>query len=191
MNEVVGVLKNTGLFTIVGGPIFLYYCLAKLRGKISLNWYYFVPFAQAYILTGTYFALFGPQVSTTPRQTILYLVLGSHILTTALCIIIYYKAGYERPRRMFPFDLKRGTLAILGVYPFWMLFGLILFLVANMQDRCDGARCDGVLLLNGNYGFTGTLLFSAFCMGIAVIWLNFLCYIYLPYISPQKEAGNE
>lgn len=194
LNEVVSVLINTGLLTTVGAPVFLYYCFARLTGKISLNWYVFVPFAQAYMLTGFYFSVFGPRIVTTHLQTFLYLALGSHVLTTVLCLVVFFTAKPERPRRMFPMDLKLGALAIFGVHPFWMALGALPVLMSaiTLKDDCDGARrCEAALLIAGHYGFTGTLFVSALPMGIAVIWLNFLCYIYLPYVPPEKNEKNE
>ena len=37
LNEVLTVLKDTGLLTTVGGSILTYYCIANLRGKIKLS----------------------------------------------------------------------------------------------------------------------------------------------------------
>jgi hypothetical protein len=189
--EVMSVLKNTGLWTTVGGPVFIYYCIAKLRGKIKLSWYAFVPLMQAYMLTGFYFAVFGPQIVTTHLQTFLYLFLGSNVLTTVLCIIIFFTTTDERPSRVFPMDLKHTALAVFGVYPFFMAFAGLLFAASNFNDHCEGTRCEGALLLVGNFGFTGTLFGSALLMGIGVIWANFLCYIFRPYVSPQKGEKNE
>ncbi|MBE0553784.1 MAG: hypothetical protein IH625_08840 [Rhodobacteraceae bacterium] len=192
LNELVSVIKNTGLLTTVGFPVFIYYCIARLRGKISLNWYAFVLPAQAYILTGLYFSIFGPQIVTTRPQTYLYLILGSHVLTTVLCLTLFFTVKPERPRRPLPMNLKYIAVAFFAFYPIWIALGTLHFMAASSNGDCAGQpRCGAALLISGNYGSAGNLFLSAIGIGIAAIWLNFVCYIYLPYIPPEKSEKKD
>lgn len=192
LNELVSVIKNTGLLTTVGFPVFIYYCIARLRGKISLNWYAFVLPAQAYILTGLYFSVFGPQIVTSRLQTYLYLILGSHVLTTALCTALFFTVKPERPRRPLPINLKYIAVAFFAFYPIWIALGTLHFMALSSNGNCAGQpRCEATLVIAGNYGFTGSLFLSAIGIGIAAIWLNFVCYIYLPYIPPDKSEKKD
>lgn len=192
LNEVVTAIKNTGLLTTLGFPVFIYYCIARLRGKISLNWYAFVLPARAYILTGLYFSVFGPQIVTTRLQTYLYLILGSHVLTTVLCLTLFFTVKPERPRRPLPMNLKYIAVAFLAFYPIWIALGTLHFMALSSNGNCAGQpRCEATLVITGNYGFTGNLFLSAIGIGIAAIWLNFVCYIYLPYIRPDKSEKKD
>jgi len=192
LNEVVTAIKNTGLLTTLGFPVFIYYCIASLRGKISLNWYAVVLPAQAYILTGLYFSVFGPQIVTTRPQTYLYLILGSHVLTTVLCLALFFTVKPERPRRPLPMNLKYIAVAFFAFYPIWIALGTLHFMALSSNGNCAGQpRCEATLVIAGNYGFTGNLFLSAIGIGIAAIWLNFVCYIYLPYIPPEKSEKKD
>ena len=187
MIELIPVVKNTGLFTTVGGPVCIYCCIARVRGNLPLGWYFLVPAIQAYLLTGVYFAIFGPRIITTDIQTFLYLFLGSHLLTSALCIVVFLTESEERPRRKFPWDLER-ILVALCVYPFFMTGGVAVFFAVVTNDYCDGSRCEAAQLWAGRLGFTGTLFLSSLSMGMAAQWVNFICYVYGPYVPPRDEG---
>lgn len=188
MIEGISDFRATGIFTTIGGPACICLCIANYLGKVKINWYWLVPFIQAYILMAIYITLFGLRYTIPFHQTALFIVCGSTLTSTILCHTIKMNTAYNKPRRIFPTTLRDFSLKVIGNCLVTFSASLLIVYAAYISEDClSDFRCRMYSHGSGFPGYSGSLLFPMLLSGLGATWVYFAIFAMLP--MEEKSDG--
>lgn len=165
----------TGLLTTLGGPAVLCICVAKIFGvpKAGVSWFLLAPLIQAEIVVWSYMASYGLKISHSFEETLLFVSVGSTIVSVGVCALIHFLEPSKKIKREINHGPQSDVLRrvfLLGIF-YLLAIGMVYSTYSEHSDfDClSDLRCRSFSGSWGAAGYAGSLLFPTLIMGGVLI----------------------